>query len=402
MTSLRDEQLDDEQGVDPSRRATPRVHLIVPLGSGYGRDMYHGARQAAADLGVRLLVSGGSGGRGMIGRLAGLEAVGSPARSDAMVFAGGDVLEAIGYDRPAVNVSNRGVGLGVPSVIVDDVAIGRVAADHLLDRGCRAVVAVRHVLTGIDRPREDAFARRVVARMPAGPQPIIHTYDSREPRAVPALLADLPRPAGLFAINDGLATRLLDDFADHAIRVPADVALLGADNDELICEAAHPTLSSVDVDAERVGYEAVGVAVAMLAGRPPAERVMRVVPRGVVERESTAVFGTDDPATAKAASYLRGGALRGVTVDQAAAHAGLPRRTFERRFARVAGQTPAQMVQQLRLDHACRLLIDTDWPVMRIAHACGVEHPQHLARLFRERLGTTPSAYRRQLRLRKE
>ncbi len=396
MTSL-----GDEQGVDPSRRDTPRVRLIVPLDSGYGRDMYHGARQAAADLGVRLLVWRG-GGRAGIGGLARLEAVGSFDRSDAMVFAGGDVLETIGYDRPAVNVSIRGVGLGVPSVIVDDPAIGRVAADHLLDRGCRAVVAVRYVLPGIDRPREDAFAQRGVERMPAGPQPIIHTYDSREPKAVPALLADLPRPVGLFAINDRLATRLLEDFEDHGIRVPANVALLGADNDELICEAAHPTLSSVDVDAERVGYEAVGVAVALLAGRPPAERVLRVPPRGVVERESTAVFGTDDPATAKAASYLRAGALRGVTVDQAAAHAGLSRRTFERRFASVAGQTPAQMVQQLRLDQACRLLTTTDWSVLRIAHACGVEHPQHLARLFREQFGTTPTAYRRQFRLRKE
>ncbi len=390
---------DHPQSSRRAPRGSPRIRMVVPLATGYGRDMYYGARQAAGDLGVRLLVSGAVSGV-MLDRLARLEVAGSHERSDALVFAGGETLARLGYERPAVNISNRAVGLGLPSVIVDDAAIGRLAADHLMDCGCRSLVAVRHELPGIQWPREEAFAQRGRERSPHGPEVLIHTYQASQPEAVPRLLAALPRPVGVFAINDDLAARLLDDFADYGVQVPTDAAIVGANNDELVCESAHPTLSSVDVDAERVGYQAVGVAVALLAGQSPAERVMRVVPRGVVERESSAVFGADDPTTAQAASFLRAGALRGVTIDQAAEQAGLSRRTFERRFASVAGHTPAQMVMRIRLDHARRLLTDTDMPIVRIARACGVDHPQHLARLFREQLGTTPTAYRRQSRLR--
>jgi LacI family transcriptional regulator len=172
---------------------------------------------------------------------------------------------------------------------------------------------------------------------------------------------------------------------------------MGIDNDEVFCRASVPQLSSVDVNAFTVGYEAAASLVQLMQGRRVAARKL-MPPRGVVTRQSTDTIAVNSPQAVAAVRLIRERACSGLSPDDVAATLAISRSTLDRLLHEAVGQSAAAAITDARLAAVRADLAGTDLPLKAIAKRAGFVSEQHLANLFRDRMGVTPGCYRRNLR----
>jgi len=268
---------------------------------------------------------------------------------------------------------------GPAAVLVDEAAIGRLAAEHLRQQ-IPASMAVIDAGGGWSHARADAFVDAV-----GGHRLVESAWEHPDGRRrLVARLSALPRPVGCFAGNDRIAAAIGDALAAAGLRLGRDILLVGADDDQLACRSLHPALSSVQVPWQRVGREAM-----QLLHRRGRGSIV-VPPTGVVVRGSSDRLAVDDPALAAAVVEARRGA---VGADQLALAAGMHRRALERRCRRVLGLSPLQLLHRVRLDRARRLLLQGG-SVESVAQACGWSSRAAFAIAFRAATRETPGAWR--------
>jgi len=308
-------------------------------------------------------------------------------------------------DRPVVNVCGVLPGLTFPRVGLDDAAIGRLAAEHLIDRGLRNFAFVGHADHGYSVGREGAYRRAVRA---AG-FPVVSHLETRsrfEPRgrlwsfddAVLRWLVALPKPVGVFACNDVWGAQLSEVCRQAHLRVPEDVALLGVDNDDLLCELARPSLSSVAVPSEAVGHAAGALLDRLLSGKRPPALPTLLPPRQIVTRQSSDILAIDDPDVAAVVRAIRQRAHEQIRIDDVLDAAPVSRRSLERRFRSALGRGIGDEIRRVRMDRVRQLLADSHLPVAQVATSAGFTDGKHLSVVFRQEMGMTPTAYRRRIR----
>jgi LacI family transcriptional regulator len=211
-------------------------------------------------------------------------------------------------------------------------------------------------------------------------------------------LKSLPNPVGLLASNDIRAQQVLVACRTASLRVPDEVAVIGVDNDDVICPLCDPQLSSVEPDTEQVGYVAASLLNDMIDGQLAPAEVVFVPPRGVVERRSTEMWAVGDDAISHAYSYIRDSITEGINVGDVVRAVGLSRRALERRMAKELGKTPHELIASFRLRRLQQLLEDTDLPMFEVASLAGFEHVEHMHLFFKRHTGTSPGRYRNQQR----
>jgi LacI family transcriptional regulator len=204
------------------------------------------------------------------------------------------------------------------------------------------------------------------------------------------------------ACNDARGRQVLMACRSAGVHVPEEVAVIGVDNDEVLCDLADPPLSSVVPAAERIGYEGAALLERLMRGQRPPSRPLLFDPLGVVTRLSTDTLAVEDARVAAAIRTIRERACDGLNVEGLLEHlAGqgvlLSRSTLERRFAEVLGHSPKDEILRVRLGRVQQLLIDTDHPLSTIAALVGVEHHEYLSALFKARTGETPGRFRRRM-----
>ena len=180
-------------------------------------------------------------------------------------------------------------------------------------------------------------------------------------------LADLPKPVGVMACNDDRGREVLEACRAAKVRIPEEVAVIGVDNDELLCELSDPPLSSVTFGAERAGFEAAALLEQLMAGRPKKPSQSLPGALGVVARRSTEVVLHEDQEIAAALRFIHDNAGRPIRVYDVVASLGDARRTLEIRFQQVLGRSIHEEIRRARLERAKRLLLETDcrcpkWP----------------------------------------
>jgi LacI family transcriptional regulator len=206
----------------------------------------------------------------------------------------------------------------------------------------------------------------------------------------------MPRPAGVMACNDMRGQHVLDACQRVRLGVPEQVAVIGVDDDVLLCELCDPPLSSVVPNAERIGYEAAALLDRLMAGEKPPREEWRIEPLGVTTRQSSDVLAIDDPNVASAVRYIREHACRGATVPDVLQHVPLSRTILERRFRKYLGRSPQAEIRAVQLKRVQQLLAETDLRLERIAELAGFEHPEYMSVVFKRQTGQTPGEYRRQ------
>ena len=306
---------------------------------------------------------------------------------------------------PTVDLSAARLLRNVPWAETDDAAIARFAFEHLFDRG------FRHLgFCGLSDYKWSAWRCEHFGKLAAeaGCDCSVHVARAGRGRAADESadqadlshwLTKLPKPVGVLACFDIRGRQVLDACRAAGMRVPDDVAVLGVDNDTVLCELSDPPLSSVAPDTSRTGYVAAELLDRMMAGeRLPAEAHL-IPPTRVVARRSTDVLAIEDADLSAAIRFIREHACDGISVAQVLESVPLSRRSLETRFQKLLGRTPHDEIVRVQIERAKQLLGQTELPLKAIAARLGFRHPEYLNVLFRRVTGQTPGAYRRGNRL---
>ncbi len=381
----------------PDRRF--RVALLVETSNRYGRDLLHGVHDWMASVrtwSVRLTEQARL--APLPDWLAGWDGDGIIARVDNDRMAA--ALRATG--RPVVDVSAERARSEFPRVTIDNGAVARLAAAHFEERGLRrlAYCGDARFLWSRERGRAFAAAARAAGRPVDDFEFRADGDDRAEARRLAAWLRGLPKPVGVFVSHDARAQEVIEACGRLGLDVPGAVAVLGVDNDEVVCDLCHPPLSSILPNARRAGFEAAReLHGRMVHGRRRVRPVSRAIgPVRVEARQSTDVVAVGDAALAAAMRFIRQRAGEGIQVVDVARAAGLSRTHLERRFRREFGQTPHRAIVASRLERVRQLLLESDLPIARIADQTGFASPSYLSSTFRREAGESPLRFRRKHR----
>ena len=301
---------------------------------------------------------------------------------------------------PVIDVSAARTLPDIPWAETDDAAMARLACEHLAERGFRRLAFVGDPRFNWSKWRQMHFeAWCADAGVECHVFPALPTRrDSvaREGELLRDWLKTLPQPTGILACYDIKAQLVLEICRELDIAVPEQVAVLGIDNDELLCNLCTPPLSSIQPDSRRTGYLAAELLTRILAGEVVPPQAHLIPPLGVVTRRSTDVLAIEDREVATALRFIREHAREGIDVSDVLRVTPLSRRVLEGRFREALGRSPHQEILRVRLEHVCRLLTQTDLSLAEIAARTGFAHPEYLTVAFKRELGQPPSVYRKE------
>ena len=307
---------------------------------------------------------------------------------------------------PVVEISSVRKDLGIPCVIEDNEAIGRLGAEHLLERNLKSFVWAPFWDDPVNEERFQGFATSVraagydcVRLLPVNTRRSArlsrHMNWTLRRRWVIHTIRSLRYPLGIFCYNDCVAADIVDACIEAGIRIPDQVAVLGVDNDPVICDCVQVPLSSVRHDLEGMAYEAAALLDRLMNGERPPDTPKRITPKGIVTRRSTETLAVEDRDVADALGYIQENFRKGnLSVDDVVAHGRIPRRSLERVFRDELQRTILHEILRVRISHAQRLLEMTTQSVTDIAAQSGFASLNHFFRVFRVQTGLTPRAFR--------
>ncbi len=290
----------------------------------------------------------------------------------------------------------------IPYVRTDNRAIARLAAEHLIDLGFRRFAFCSEPPSrsnGWSQERADAFCECVAeggfsCEVYAGRFSPAKQWRKSQ-AALQKWLQQLERPIGMMACNDARARHVLQACRIAGLQVPDDVAIVGVDNDDIMCELTRPPLTSIEQGAMRVGFEAAALLDEMMAGKTPAQQRMAVPPERLVARQSTDVMAVADEEVAESIRYIRQHACDPIQVRDVLEKAGMSRSTLEARFRESIGRSIHAEIRRVQIDAARRLLITTNMPIKEVVQRVGVSSVQYFTAMVRHATGQTPGEIRK-------
>jgi LacI family transcriptional regulator len=381
-----------------------RLHiaLVIESSRGYGRDLLSGIARYAREHGPWSISWQDRGmtdpipewlarwkGDGVIARVENAAMERAIRRLNLPVV---DVRGSLDLDWPRIDTDNR--------------LVAEMAADHLLERGFKHFAYCGFAGVDYSMDRQAHFPPYLAkcgfnCIVYQGPRRAVKGDQSRKEqhgiqfeRELAIWVKSLPRPIGVMCCNDLRAQQLLNACRAVNIAVPEDVAIVGVDNDELLCELADPPLSSVQPDAKRIGYRAAAKLHSCLRGGNRKREREYVPPLRVFTRHSTDILAIDDHLVARAVRYIREHATEGINVDDVLRQLVISRVTLNRRFEKVLGRSPKDEIDRVRLQRVKQLLLETDFSLARIADLSGFKHPEYLSVVFKSQTGQTASKFR--------
>lgn len=295
-----------------------------------------------------------------------------------------------------VKVSDKG-----PNILTNDLAIGRMAAEHLMELKLRhfafyGIGSWFHWTPG----RKSGFTERV---REAGYNVSVYEL-SRKTAALPRKeqqerlqdwLVSLPRPFGLMICTDDCGIDCFDACRAAGIDIPDDAAVIGVGNDELVCDFVDPPLSSITWNIEQTGYEAAEVLANMMQNGPKKNiHDVSADPLHVVKRMSTDTLAIKDRNIAAAVQFVKDHASHNIHVNDVLKVVPVSRRVLYRRFKEVLGRSIYEEIKRARIDRAARMLLETNLSITEIAVKLGYDDSKNFSRTFRNQKSITPLKYR--------
>jgi LacI family transcriptional regulator len=320
-----------------------------------------------------------------------------------MLGARQDIVQYVRRQRmPRVDIGDNRPDIALPRVCGDHRLIGQVGADHLADRGYTRAVYFSTARGRQPSLRGDGFGERFAMRTGCPPKAWVWADEAQRAvddsralnRWLKRKLRAETKPLAVFCYEDGDAGKVLAAALEAGFAIPAEVAILGVDNDVLICENARVPLSSVRHDRVRVGYDGAVLLDRLMRGGQAPEQPILVPPCGVELRASTDAFSADDALVRQAIGYVRSHLASSIGIADVAKAVGLSPRKLEAHFNQAAGESVHSLLTRLRVFEARKRLSLTDLPVKAIARETGFCHGPHLNNVFKRHEGMTPLAFR--------
>lgn len=293
----------------------------------------------------------------------------------------------------------------IPNITSEYFLTGSMAADFFLGRGFRSFAFFGYENSIWSHERGEGFRQRIEA---AGHGDSFHIWEKQSLKSIwyydhetiGAWIRTLPRPLALFACDDTQANKILETCRVLKISVPNDIAVLGVDNDETICDLSYPTLSSIDLNIVKAGYDCAGL-IDSMNGNPDAEfHDVIISPSSIINRQSTDIYSTDDPYTRKAISFIHDNVCRNINVKDVLAEVPVSRRLLETRFKRVTDSSIYQYIKKIRVEKFAELLISSDEPINSIANKLDYLEHKNMSRIFKSVKGCSPEEFRKKRRIR--
>lgn len=284
---------------------------------------------------------------------------------------------------------------GVVNILQDE-AVGTLGARYFLDRGF-----VHFAFCGTNdhwsRVRRLGFVRHIEKSglmVHTCPVPVQEYTEQEESAHLADWLKTLPKPVAVMTSNDERSAELVEACQAERLKIPDQVAVLGVDNDEMICPLSSPPLSSIELNSEKVGAEAAEALDCLIAGRTPPRNKIYFRPATLVTRTSTDILAIEDAEVASAVRFIRNNARRNIHVNDVLAHSTLSLRTLQQRFRKILGRGINQEIRKTRIGQLADALLKTNLPVQKIAYDLEFDDVNHISRLFRKEMGMTPIEYR--------
>ncbi len=397
---------------------TFRVGVYLDVSRQYGREVAIGIADYAAKTGRWEFAGGGDvstlEAKTRAGRLDGIIAR-IPDESTARRFAS--------FKIPIVDMYGQCRVPGVSSVECDNEAISRFAADWFISRRFTNFAFVGFKSTPFSDARRDGFrravaetgcrvavcemahsSRRDMSRLLLEPEKLGAAPDERR---LVRFLKSLPDRTGVFCANDARAYQVLHAADAADLKVPDRVAVMGVDDDLMLCMFSSPGITSIDPNAREVGRQGARLLEALMRDRALGSRDIKtrhrkIPPRTVVERGSTDFDPIDPPWLRDVVRFMREHMSEGVNASDAYNHAGVSHTTLEAAFRTALGCSPHKFLSDLRLSEAMRLLRETDLSSAEVAARTGFASEQYFCRLFSSRRGKTPGEWRKMQKVQSE
>lgn len=309
---------------------------------------------------------------------------------------------------PVVNVwPSSPVRHLLPGVFPDSAETGRLVAEHLLARGFRAFATLT-ASENVDHELEVAEFTRLVRK--AGfacssayiPQDLNRNLGNwrKTVSLIDRAMKEWALPVGVYVGGEVVGRMVVQAAHRRGWRIPEDVAIVAGKNQETLCEKPRPSLTSVEIGYDRIGYAAAELLDRLMAGHAAPDAPIRLAPHGLFVRESTDFFAVEHPTVAAALSFISANSHRPIGPDDVAAAVGVETRTLQNYFQRTIQRPIANEIRRVRIERAKRELAQSDRTLATIARAVGFGTIQRLYEVFRRELGIAPGEYRLQRQLR--
>ncbi len=302
---------------------------------------------------------------------------------------------------PAVDASGQHIFDNVmPRVLTDDPATGRLAVDYFFNRGFRHLVfyGVQHYHWADLRWRGfESRARELGLTVKRFDKRGMDTEDreGKTPDTAARWLRNLEKPTAIFAGNDFLAAYLVEACIEMGVKVPEDVAILGADDDDLYVHIREPEISSIPLRTNEIGFNAMALLHALIQKQPLPSHSMLLAPDRVITRRSTDLLAIEDPLVKTALIIIKQQLKNGVSLKALAHRLEISKPTLQRHFLAALGRGPGKEIHRTQMELVRQLLADSRMPMTQIAAEAGFSSPQRLSEWFRREAGSTPTHYRR-------
>ncbi|VGO23475.1 AraC family transcriptional regulator [Pontiella sulfatireligans] len=371
-------------------RTSTEIALHIDFNSHYYRNIVRGVARYAAVSGWKFYTHRG---------------IPEITKADLMQWQGAGVIGRITPELeknlrqrgiPSVNVKADYVDFPVASVLMDNELIGREAARYLIEKGLRRFATTAWSIQGASgQLKVEGFIK---ALQQYGYDATILATQKEIQQAGKVLQVEKSEPVGFFAAEDFLGRMVMDACEDAGLRIPEDIAVIGVDNSPFICEMLSPTMSSIELGAERVGYQAASLLNRLMQGCAVPDEPIMIAPERIVGRHSTDILEIQDELVARALRFIRDHAAEPITVAEVVDALFCSRRVLEKRFRKEVGRTLHEEIRRSRIERACELLRDSDMLIEVLAEACGYSRRERFNAAFLQETGKTPSAYRKEYR----
>ncbi len=392
---------DTWSSVDLYDEPMKRVALLIETSRTYGRDLLRGVKRYTEE----------HGGWSLFVEVRDLESKPPPWLSkwdgDGILVRSGSIAISSAVRRlgvPTVELRSNKVGDNVPFVGVDNEEVGRLVAEHFLERGFQHFGVYELDSEQFFVDRRDSFVKHLrAAGFECSPfQQAGHTekpsqWEQQQKRLID-WLQGLPRPVAVMACTDQLGCWLLDACRRAEIPVPEQIAVVGVENDETLAAMSSPPLSSLSLAGKKIGYEAARILDGMMNAELPPEEPVLIAPVGIEARLSCDIFAIEDPLLSRCLRLIREQACQGLKVADILEAIPISRSSLERGIRKLLGRSPNAEINRVRLQKVCELLSQTELTLEQIAARTGFTTSQYLSELFRKSINKTPGEYRKDSR----
>jgi LacI family transcriptional regulator len=280
----------------------------------------------------------------------------------------------------------------LPIIKTDSFAIAKLASEHLIEKGLKNFAFCG--FDDYDWSKERGFYfNKLNNEAGFKTSNYIQPKNKKnrgweiEQKYVIEWIKTLPKPVGIFACNDDRGQHILEICKLINLKVPEDVAVMGVDNDPMICDIGDPPLTSITLNVETAGFEAARLLDQLINKKKTSKKLIMVTPSHIVQRQSTYIFAVNDEEVARAINYIKNNAKNKILVQDVVKTTNISRRTLEKRFRKTIHRSIYNEIQKVRVELISKLLIETELPISQITALFNFTDVEHISRYFKKEKG---------------